>query len=454
MALGRQQGRGTRDLGGHDVGRPSLGRQQPAQRADPTDPVERQAELRLEHDDEGEQPDNRAGLQDLRQEPQLEGLGREVHDEQDRHADDEPHRAGPADDAEQPVDQERRDPDVEDRRGTDLVEDRGEELRHRRPSVLRAPRSPDPRAVRQTGSDGCQGAETPRRRASRRAGDSSRRRSAARRWTSASAWASPLSDVSRSRSSIFSVATDRQPRSSWRLAMARWTRGSPGAIASSWRHASRAASTRPASRWTAIARRRASRAPLESPASRNASASAWRTAGSGGGPTIAGGGGEGRSIAGHSPPGPAGVSASALDGASDSGSRPATAAIGGPGSPAAGWGAAGSSSRSGSVAASRPGATSPLACWSSRAARAWSVASSAGASARARSKASRASFRRPSLARAVPMLAYGSGRSGTSPAASRYASSATSNSSPRRATWPRRSASLYCSNRGRATPEP
>ena len=42
-------------------------------------------------------------------------------------------------------------------------------------------------------------------------------------WTSASAWVSPVSEVRRRSRSIFSRASGVQPRSSWRLAMARWT---------------------------------------------------------------------------------------------------------------------------------------------------------------------------------------------------------------------------------------
>ena len=47
-------------------------RQEPAERADPADPLERPAELGLEDDDEGEQADDGAGLEDLGQEAQVE----------------------------------------------------------------------------------------------------------------------------------------------------------------------------------------------------------------------------------------------------------------------------------------------------------------------------------------------------------------------------------------------
>ena len=70
---------------------------------------------------------------------------------EDADADHEADGARPADQAEQPVDEERGDPDVDDRRQADLVEDRSEELRHRRPSVASRPsagRGPDRRAPR------------------------------------------------------------------------------------------------------------------------------------------------------------------------------------------------------------------------------------------------------------------------------------------------------------------
>ena len=64
-------------------------REQPAERADPPDPLEAPAELGLEHDDEREQADDRARLEDLGEQPQLQELRERVHAQQDRDADDE-----------------------------------------------------------------------------------------------------------------------------------------------------------------------------------------------------------------------------------------------------------------------------------------------------------------------------------------------------------------------------
>ena len=124
---------------------------------------------------------------------------------------------------------------------------------------------------------------------------SSRRRSAASPWTSASAWVSPVSEVSRTSSSIFSVATPVQPWSSWRFAIARWTLGSPGAIARRFRQC------RAPHRDD---RRRGGRDRREHQVARRGRVacfeargrSAASVSGSGGGPTMGGGGGEGRSI--------------------------------------------------------------------------------------------------------------------------------------------------------------
>ena len=95
-------------IAGHVLGAPALGRRhEPGQRADPADPLQGPPQLRLEHDDEREQADDGARLEDLRQEAQLERLGRRVDREEDADADDEPDGARPADQAEQPVDQQR-----------------------------------------------------------------------------------------------------------------------------------------------------------------------------------------------------------------------------------------------------------------------------------------------------------------------------------------------------------
>src|SRR6185503_11036844 len=84
-------------------------------------------------------------------------------------------------------------------------------------------------------------------------------------------------------------------------------------------------------------------------------------------------------------------------------------------------------------------------------ARARSVASSSGARRSAVSKASAASGQRSSRCRIVPWLASAGVRSGTSRAASRYASSASSSFPASVDRWPRRSASRYCSKSGPLT---
>ena len=128
------------DLGG-DVTRraPLRRREEPGERADAADALERPAQLGLEDDDEGEQADDRAGLEDAGQEDEIEGDREGVDDDEDADADHQADGPCPADEAEQPVDQERRDPDVDHRGQADLAEDRSEEIRHRRPSVASPP---------------------------------------------------------------------------------------------------------------------------------------------------------------------------------------------------------------------------------------------------------------------------------------------------------------------------
>ena len=132
LAVHRQLRRGARDLirdmdGGARLGR----RQEPAEGADPADALERPPQLRLEDDDQGEQADDRAGLEDLREEAEVERDREGVDQEQDADADHQADRARPPDELEQPVDQKRGDPDVDDRVQVDLIEDRREERRHR-----------------------------------------------------------------------------------------------------------------------------------------------------------------------------------------------------------------------------------------------------------------------------------------------------------------------------------
>jgi hypothetical protein len=87
---------------------------EPAERADAADPLETSAQLRLKDDDEREEADDRARLQDLRQQLETQGLCQDIDDVEDRDADHEAHRAGAADQAEQPVDQQRGQRDIED----------------------------------------------------------------------------------------------------------------------------------------------------------------------------------------------------------------------------------------------------------------------------------------------------------------------------------------------------
>ena len=53
----------------------SAGESSQANEPDPPDPLERAAELRLEDDDEREQADDGARLEDLGEQPQVEGTG-------------------------------------------------------------------------------------------------------------------------------------------------------------------------------------------------------------------------------------------------------------------------------------------------------------------------------------------------------------------------------------------
>ena len=125
LAVGGEPGRRAGDLG-RDVDRGARfgRRQEPAEGADPADPLERAAQLGLEDDHEREQADDGAGLQDLGQQAQVEGDRQAVDQDEDADTDDQADRARPADELEQPVDQERRDPDVDDRVQLDLIEDR------------------------------------------------------------------------------------------------------------------------------------------------------------------------------------------------------------------------------------------------------------------------------------------------------------------------------------------
>ena len=143
LTVGRQGGSGPRHLDGNVDDGPLLrGREQPAERADATDAFEGTPQFGLEDHNESEQADDGAALQDLRQQAQVDGDREGIDKDQDTDADHQTDSARPSDQAEQPVDEERRDPDVDDRRQVDLVEDRSEELGHRRPSVASRPAPP------------------------------------------------------------------------------------------------------------------------------------------------------------------------------------------------------------------------------------------------------------------------------------------------------------------------
>ena len=216
--------------------------------------------------------------------------GREVDDEQDRHADDEAHGTRPTDEAEQPVDQERRDPDVQEglAREPDPGSTRGAAACPGSvPRELRRTAAGWPRGRASASGAGAQGVVA---QPLRREAVDVRLAPACRR--------SARSGGAGARSSRSPAPV--QPRSSWRFAIARWTCGSPGAVVSSCRQTSSAASRRPAARWTVAAEQHpVPRAVAVSPAAMSSAASASSASGSGGGPSIGAGGGDGRSTGGH-----------------------------------------------------------------------------------------------------------------------------------------------------------
>ena len=110
VAVARQHAGGLGDLVGHVLDA-ALGRggEQPADGAHPADPLQRAAQLRLEDHHQREQAHDGAGLEDLGEQAELQELGEGVDAEQDGDADDEGDGAGAADQAEHPVDEQRRD---------------------------------------------------------------------------------------------------------------------------------------------------------------------------------------------------------------------------------------------------------------------------------------------------------------------------------------------------------
>ena len=100
------------------------------------DALQGSSELGLEDDDEGEEADDGPGLQDLREELESEELSCCVDDVEGDDADDEAHGARAPDEAEEPVEEERREDDVDDRDRLDLYTgERVQEAVHRRPIV-------------------------------------------------------------------------------------------------------------------------------------------------------------------------------------------------------------------------------------------------------------------------------------------------------------------------------
>ena len=79
-----RSGGGVGDLVGDVLDGALLGRrEEPVERPDAADPLERPAQLRLEDDDEREQADDGAGLEDLGEQLEVEDAGRGVDGEED-----------------------------------------------------------------------------------------------------------------------------------------------------------------------------------------------------------------------------------------------------------------------------------------------------------------------------------------------------------------------------------
>ncbi len=154
-----KDGRRAGDLGRDMLGRALIGRrEQPGERPDTADPLERPPELRLEDDDEREHADDRPGLEDLAQQRQVEQPRRGVDRDEDADADHQADRPRPPDQQEQPVDEDGRDADVDDGRESDLIDDRLDGLRHRGQSVRQE------RGVDSRGSSGMRASTRARRR--------------------------------------------------------------------------------------------------------------------------------------------------------------------------------------------------------------------------------------------------------------------------------------------------
>ena len=82
-------------------------------RTDATDPVEATAQLRLEDDHEGHEADHGAGLEDAREQTQVQLAGDDVDGVDDGRADGQAHRASALDEAQHEIDQDCGQEDVE-----------------------------------------------------------------------------------------------------------------------------------------------------------------------------------------------------------------------------------------------------------------------------------------------------------------------------------------------------
>ena len=208
----RHHAGGLGDLAGHVLDLAlGGGGEDPADRADPADPLKGAAQLRLEDDDKREQAHDGAGLEDLREQAELQELGEGIDAEQDGYADDEGDGSRAADQAEHPIDEQRRDRDVEDSRRRDLPDEQFDELGHLLASV-----TPGSGAAPQSAARPGPGRDQPRRLL------------AAAIRALASVSSSSLAS-SASRSSL-SVASAPHPRSSYSSTWARWSPAWSGSI--------------------------------------------------------------------------------------------------------------------------------------------------------------------------------------------------------------------------------
>ena len=89
-------------------------RSQPRQRPYPTQAIESAAQLRLEDDHERDEPYDRAGLHDVREQHEIEGLRHDEYHVEDDGTDDESDGARPLDEAEDAINQDGGKSDVQE----------------------------------------------------------------------------------------------------------------------------------------------------------------------------------------------------------------------------------------------------------------------------------------------------------------------------------------------------